>query len=480
MIVRNKVNATWGVLLVTSLASILSSHYTLFFIPNSNYGDATNDAPVISGVAPRTKEKGEKLPHMTRGEAVTLTTADNSTSTSPFKQTRPHPHAGARDSSGSWGYVADVYATTKFVVARYHALQNTTFTHVSLASHEHFRDAQELDSACNAKPREGKERKAGWRVLTRKIEVDGPDPGPIQGSILKEVLGQYPKLENSTSSTRVPRILCGIYTYERRQQMATTVAETWGWKCDGFFAASTKTATTSFNAADLYNSTYPDALGSVDLPHLGPERYDNMWQKTRSILAYMHDHYLEDFDFFFLSGDDTYVIVENLRRTILNLGEAAWSYPLYLGHWVPYGSSGSYYCGGGPGYVLNRKSLEILVNNVFPTCRPDLEDSSEDRVLGQCLRTVMIVGNHSVDAANEQRFHGMDPHDTCTMKGESGFFGKLYRFWGELYGFRKGFNLTSSQSVSFHNLRTSRHLKRIHAILYKSCPKNTTLGEILL
>jgi glycoprotein-N-acetylgalactosamine 3-beta-galactosyltransferase len=289
--------------------------------------------------------------------------------------------------------------------------------------------------------------------------------------------------------------------------MTSAIAETWGWKCDGFFAASTQTilppppshnnnssSSSRSTSTGTFDLTQPIAgLGSVDLPHLGPEQYNNMWQKTRSILAYMHDYYLNEFDFFFLSGDDTYVIVENLQRTLQSLGPAAWEYPLYLGHWIPFRpdsinnnnhnqnnmSSLSYFVGGGPGYVLNRKSLELLVQTALPTCHPTRLTSSEDRILGECFRSIGIMGNHSVDATMAQRFHGMDPHDTCTMKGESGFFGNLYRFWGSLYGFRTGFNLTSSQSVSFHRLTTAKHLKRIHAILYKSCPPNTTLGSIL-
>lgn len=388
---------------------------------------------------------------------------------------RPHPHAGARDVDGSWGYIADVTLVRRFVSARYHKLQNSIFRHSTLESHLYLRDDRELESACNAKPREGKERKAGWRLLTQKVLVDGPDPKPIS-----ETDHTYPYASTSSQvvpSKHTPRILCAIYTYEKRQEMATTIADTWGWKCDGFFAASTKTIHEEFDP-DV-STKEVNGLGSVDLPHLGPEQYENMWQKTRSILAYMHDNYLESFDFFFLSGDDTYLIVENLRRTLISMGDDAWEYPLYLGHWIPYGSNGSYFCGGGPGYVLNRKSLELLVKHVFPSCKADLKSSSEDRLLGQCLQTIGVVGNHSVDALGAQRFHGMDPHDTCTMKGESGFFGMLYRFWGEHYGFRTGFNLTSSQSVSFHKLTTSRHLKRIHAILYKSCPPNTTIGDIL-
>jgi glycoprotein-N-acetylgalactosamine 3-beta-galactosyltransferase len=53
---------------------------------------------------------------------------------------------------------------------------------------------------------------------------------------------------------------------------------------------------------------------SVDVPHYGPENYTNMWQKTRSILTHMYDNYFDGYKYFYLSGDDTHLIVENLRR----------------------------------------------------------------------------------------------------------------------------------------------------------------------
>ena len=462
----------------TAIVYVLSSQYTSLSTTThtSRYGHRHNyDDPVLPA--------GARDMEINMGDitASTLSLHPGTHSTSNGGGPKEHPHAGARDAEGSWGYVADVYETRRFITTRYKALQNTTFSHTRLESHLFLRDDLEFESTCNAKPREGKERKAGWRLLTQKVRVGGPDPDPIEGSVLRSALDKLSDRRSTTHMNRSARLLCGIYTYSKRQEMANTIAETWGWKCDGFFAASTKTVSNVYDPSIQYsNGTNVEALGSVDLPHLGKERYNNMWQKTRSILCYMHDNYLEEFEFFFLSGDDTYVIVENLRQTIHYLGEAAWTDPLYLGHWVPYGSRGGYYCGGGPGYVLNRKSLEILVKDVLPNCRPDLQVSAEDRVLGECFKTVGITGNHSVDASNAQRFHGMDPHSTCTMKGDKGFFGNLYKFWGKIYGFRTGFNLTSSQSVSFHNLRTSRHLKRIHAILYNSCPPNTTIGDILL
>lgn len=49
-------------------------------------------------------------------------------------------------------------------------------------------------------------------------------------------------------------------------------------KCDGFMVASTKT---------------DRKLGTVNIPHEGPEEYNNIWQKVRSMWSYVYDTYYE-------------------------------------------------------------------------------------------------------------------------------------------------------------------------------------------
>ena len=44
--------------------------------------------------------------------------------------------------------------------------------------------------------------------------------------------------------------------------------------------------------------------------------YQGMVQKTQTILAYLYNNFLDDFDFFHSSGDNTYLIVENLNITL--------------------------------------------------------------------------------------------------------------------------------------------------------------------
>jgi glycoprotein-N-acetylgalactosamine 3-beta-galactosyltransferase len=44
----------------------------------------------------------------------------------------------------------------------------------------------------------------------------------------------------------------------------------------------------------MVGSTKTDkALGTVNIPHEGPEEYDNIWQKVRAMWSYIYDNYYE-------------------------------------------------------------------------------------------------------------------------------------------------------------------------------------------
>ena len=103
---------------------------------------------------------------------------------------------------------------------------------------------------------------------------------------------------HSLSSTIGIRLLCGIYTTAHNHDTKVKAQrETWGQKCSHFVVFSTTT--------DL-------SIPSIAIPHIGDESYENLWQKVRFIWKYIHHHYINDFDWFMLSGDDTYVVMENL------------------------------------------------------------------------------------------------------------------------------------------------------------------------
>ena len=127
----------------------------------------------------------------------------------------------------------------------------------------------------------------------------------------------------------------------------------------------------------MVGSNKTDAsVNAVDIPHIGPEIYRNMWQKVRSLWSYVYDNYYEKYDWFHMGGDDMYVLVENLRLYLesdeiqvaanggkyLPFGNESTQTPLYLGRRFAFdGKMSRIYNSGGPGYTINKAALKLLV-----------------------------------------------------------------------------------------------------------------------
>ena len=198
----------------------------------------------------------------------------------------------------------------------------------------------------------------------------------------------------------------------------------------------------------------------------------------------MHDNYLYDFEYFYLTGDDTHLIVENLRNYLGLIEEDLGSNStLFVGQ-QHYRKEMEYFAGGGGGYVLNRLTLKHLVEEIFPVCFENTMDSAEDVLVSKCLQRMDVRVTDAADARGGQRFHCMDAHyvEKCGIEGCPGpkrYWNLNYRLWAKKHGYKTGIDLVSTQSVSFHFLRYEAFMKRHHAILYRSCPTGTLLADQL-
>jgi hypothetical protein len=371
---------------------------------------------------------------------------------------RDHPHAGARDKNGAWNYVPDVEEIRRNVLQR---IQNDPDS----TDPNHYLPLQRKSTVCQEAPGEGFERLTGYRVLREYVQLDGPDPLPEERApafqdwtVAKPpflIPYRDPPYSNRSADDAPPRVLCGVYTHKGRHRKVEDVADTWGWRCDGFFAASTKT---------------DRAIGAVDLPHQGPEEYGNMWQKTRSMVAFMYDYYLEDYDYFLLCGDDTFIILENLRNYLLLLESESGgrdAQPLYIG--MPYDVWGIFYNLGGSSYILNRSALRRLVEEGLPYYFKNTVTLAEDAVVGSIMQALHIHIVDTADAADRQRFFN-DPLHVLGNETVPWLFDYLMYNHGN----RKGRHVISTQSVGFHKIAS---MKRFSAILYNACPMGTVLGD---
>lgn len=233
------------------------------------------------------------------------------------------------------------------------------------------------------------------------------------------------------------------------------------------------------------NETIPE-LGIVDLRHTGEESYWNMWQKTRSIWKYIYDHFLEDYDYFHLGGDDMYLLVENMRRYLKQLPND--QKPRHFGQWLPSNNMIS----GGPGYTLNMQAVKSFVEKALPHCEASKTVPYEDRMISKCLQSIGIFGNDTDTRdveTGEQQYHNSHPALLYSFRGNTrSYQSKIASQWeslphptltNETVGPRNELQAIAPFSISFHNLYNPQSVARFHAIVYHACPENTPLGKAL-
>jgi glycoprotein-N-acetylgalactosamine 3-beta-galactosyltransferase len=240
-------------------------------------------------------------------------------------------------------------------------------------------------------------------------------------------------------------------------------------KCDGFFAAS--------------NRTDP-AVGAVNIPHHGPEIYQNMWQKVRSIWSFIYDNYYDKYDWFHIGGDDMYVIVDNLRQYLdsdeiraaanggsrLPDGTETSQVPLYLGRqFAAGGDRADTYNTGGPGYTLNRAALKTLVALGMPKHFTDTVWSSEDIFVARILRQFNVYPYDTRDEDGGNRYMHFSPaQHYVVQREESQNITSTFNAWYRRVGGRDTPDRTAARSVAFHHLNAD-DLLRMHALLYGYC-----------
>ena len=259
-------------------------------------------------------------------------------------------------------------------------------------------------------------------------------------------------------------LLCISYSYEKKHGDAIAAQrDTWARKCDGFFVASTVT---------------DPRYAAVKVDHEGPEAYDNIWQKVRSIWRLAYRHYALTFDWFAIGGDDLFLIVENVKAylassEIVQASEGG-EKPMFLGRrffppWTP-----TTFNSGGSGYILNRAALSVLARGIDdPRCRPHATTFSEDVMVAECLRHFGVVPYDTRDGAGRERWHPFTPANHVMFK-----VSQQAPDWYVMYspGLRTGLDCCATSSVAFHYV-DPLHMRVLYHQLY--CRRGDEAAEVL-
>ena len=235
-----------------------------------------------------------------------------------------------------------------------------------------------------------------------------------------------------------PSLLCIIYTYKAHHtKNARTAAETWLPRCDG---------------AVILSDLTDEHEGIVGVPHEGKEEYNNIWQKQRSNWRYIYEYYRDDFDYFHIGGDDTFVIADNLRSflarpEIREQNDAG--KPLYLGRRMKVGGNANHlFNTGGAGYVFNRAALELFYDSLDePFCAPHRHGFYEDVLVADCFKNgpAHLVPVDTRDGTGAERFHMLNP-------GQHLAYRRAPKDWVTTYSFDllEGLDYFSPESTVVH------------------------------
>lgn len=129
-------------------------------------------------------------------------------------------------------------------------------------------------------------------------------------------------------------------------------------------------------------------------------------KKSFMMLKYMHDHYLDKYEWFMRADDDVYIKGDRLESFLRSLNS---SEPLFLGQ-TGLGTTeemgklalepGENFCMGGPGVILSREVLRRMAPHIGK-CLREMYTTHEDVEVGRCVRRfagVQCVWSYEVRA----------------------------------------------------------------------------------
>ncbi|GAB9473522.1 Glycoprotein-n-acetylgalactosamine 3-beta-galactosyltransferase [Globisporangium polare] len=277
------------------------------------------------------------------------------------------------------------------------------------------------------------------------------------------------------------RVLCWVNTYHKNhKKRVRSIKNTWGKKCDKI----------------LFMSDIEDpALPTVRI--VAPPLHETLWQKHREIVRLIAREFREhDFDWVFKCDDDTFLLVENLKRYLLSpeIQAIPATKPTLLGHrmtlqWWEMERSfhpfedhdpeqmahfakvkaetkehgGLYYTPGGGGYAMNWAYLKKLEQSFDePYCLPT-EVVPDDWAISFCMRHHGVFPHDTRDAEQRERFHQYDPNDLFFKPhDETAFdhnvFSSIYQennWFSDHFGigWQNGEQCCAPDSISFHYVK---------------------------
>ena len=282
-------------------------------------------------------------------------------------------------------------------------------------------------------------------------------------SYLQVVGESQEQLQQNHGLKTSPKILCVVLTQTKNHDTRLqALIDTWGRKCDKLIAAS--------------DSTDPK-LSAVKIESM--EGFWGIWDKllqTLKMVLQNEEIRKEDYDWILKADDDTYVIMENLKSFAANISkDVDMDEPLIYGRTIPWPltlfkemknwfsadlnkefgqrfyakipeAETLRFSHGGPGYFMNWKYVESLVNAYFHTPDAVHGEVAEDIANAMTMRYHDVRQRGTVDVeTGRERMH---PESPQTMYTNPLWLGKMHHGIKESLG--DGIECCSPTSISFH------------------------------
>ncbi|KAG9407831.1 hypothetical protein AC1031_021068 [Aphanomyces cochlioides] len=266
-------------------------------------------------------------------------------------------------------------------------------------------------------------------------------------------------VEVDNTTTKEPRILCIVNTMSiHHDTRVQAIRDTWGQRCTKLLFFS--------------NATDPSTPDIIKLDVIAD--HNHLWQKHKMTLKYVWETYRHDFDWFYKSDDDAYVILENLRA-YLRQPEVLMQQdivPLTFGHrysltpdlidyyvvdktllndykqrtnrWV--------FNSGGPGYAMNPLYVQKVVESMADrTCLSDryCEMLPDDASISFCMVWHDVFPANTRDLQGRERWHADKPRGIYfTNTSIPGYW--LLQYHDGIGGVQRHDPCCSPESVAFH------------------------------
>ena len=170
---------------------------------------------------------------------------------------------------------------------------------------------------------------------------------------------RYRHLSNELAPRKL--LFIGVVTAKKYlETRAVAINNTWGRGIDGLYYFSSHSENKKVNLPII---TLPGVNDSVYPPQ----------RKVYHMLKYMHDHFIDEYDFFMRSDDDVYVKMDPLLELLSSVNPAQDIYMGCPGFGRPDDrtriklTEDEHYCMGGPGVIFSRSALRKLAPHLH-TC----------------------------------------------------------------------------------------------------------------